>query len=133
MAALGTRHLAVFGAIAVLATGVAVHPSPIVQRVDAVVARVTGRGKTVNATVAMSPGRNVEAPAAAKPAAKDPGAASGFNPALPGCTAAPASAARPAPAPGAPPDFLSMGSCGEATSKAPAQPPTQGAKKPDGR
>lgn len=127
MADLRTRHLAVFAAFVALAAGVAVHPAPFVQRVEAVVARVTGRAKNINPTVTMSPGQTV----APDKAQKDAGAASGFNPALPGCSAAPAAAPKPAPTPGAPPDFVTMGSCGD-TGQPSAPPPARDSKKPGG-
>ncbi len=117
-----------FGAIAVLAVGVAVHPAPFVQRVEAVVARVTGRVSSRVVERVAAPSSATVAPDTQK---KDSGAASGFNPALPGCDAAPATAPKPAATPGAPPDFVTMGSCGD-TGQPTAQPPARDSKKPGG-
>jgi len=130
MADLRKRYLAVFAAVVALAAGVAVHPAPFVQRVEAVVARVTGRvGNRVVERVAAPAGSATVA--AETPEKKDPGAPTGFNPSLPGCNATPAAAPKPAATPGAPPDFVTMGSCGD-TGQPTAQPPARDSKKPGG-
>ena len=126
MADLRKRYLAVFAALVALAVGVAAHPAPFVQRVEAVVARVTGRVGSRVERVAAPAG-----PTTVAPEKKDAGAPTGFDPTLPGCNATPAAAPKPSATPGAPPDFVTMGSCGD-TGQPTAQPPARDSKRPGG-
>jgi NADH-quinone oxidoreductase subunit M len=124
MADLGMREIATFAPLIALAVWIGIYPSPFIRRLEGTVTRVTAR---------VSPGAQsavAGVTSIAAPAQNDTGAGTGFTPSLASCDTPPAAAATP----GAPPNFVTMASCGDTTPKPAPKPSSQASpKKPGSR
>jgi NADH-quinone oxidoreductase subunit M len=128
MADLGVREIATFAPLIALAVWIGIYPSPFIRRLEGTVTRVTAR---------VSPGAQpavAGVPSSAAPAQNDTGAGTGFTPSLASCDTAAAAAPTPSATPGAPPNFVTLASCGDTTPKpAPKPAPKASPKTPGGR